>query len=73
MPSSRRHSLRYYVSLIGGHLLVTSGLFLAQLLAFSWLPFWRFLHIGPIPLSPFVFLATSLWLNHRFFRIEGHP
>lgn len=66
------HTPRYYVSLAGGHLLVLSGLFLAQELTLGFLPFWRFIHMGILPLSPFVFLATSIWLSRRYFRVEGH-
>jgi len=65
------HGLRYYVSFFGGHLLVISALFLSQELTLGFLPFWNFLHVGPVPLRPFVFVATSIYLSRRYFQIRG--
>ncbi len=65
------HGPRYYVSLVSGHLLVLSVLFLVQDLTLGFLPFWNNLQIGPVPVRPFVFVATSLFLSHRYFRVRG--
>lgn len=65
------HHLRYYISLWGGHLLVLSVLFLVQDLTLGFLPFWTTLHVGPVPVRPFVFVVTSFYLSHRYFRIRG--
>lgn len=69
---SHAHSPRYYVSLVGGYLVVWSVLFLAQEFTLGFLPFWNHLHLGHVPLRPFVFLASSIYLIRRFFRVEGH-
>lgn len=67
----RHHSLRYYVSLWAGRGLVFTGLFLIQDLVFGFLPFWKVVQVGPIPVQNFLFLATSLYLEHRYFVIRG--
>ena len=72
MQAPPRRSLRFWVSVASGYLLAFSVLFTLQELIFGFLPIWNILHIGPLPSQPLLFIATSLWITHRYVRVEAH-
>ncbi len=64
--------VRHWVSWLGLNSIVLSTLFLVQALTLGFLPIWGALHIGPVPLQPFVFIGSSLWFAHRYVQINPH-
>ena len=65
------HSLRYYVSLWSGRLLVFSGLFLLQVLLYGSLTLLAKIYLGPVPIQSILFLMTSVIITRRYFHIQG--
>lgn len=68
-----RSTTRYWVSLVGCYAIVLSTLFLVQDLTLGFLPIWGSVHAWSVPIRPFLFVASSLWITHRYVRVEPHP